>query len=273
MELFTLGNGQFTEAEVVDMARAWTGHNLARDNEHYEWHPTDHDNGAKRLFGITKNWDGPEALTEIVRGVRQPTCARFLAAKIWSFFAYPNPSTALVDELATGFIASGMNVKALLRIIFLHPDFRLPTTRTALVRSPVDYLVATIRMTGLPIGITHPEWWVEPMGQRLYAPPNVSGWKQNAAWISTSAQWAKGSHAGYVRWKANDAGLLATTGTMTPAAATQAAFDLFGINEPSPVTRQKIEAFVAGEQAARRNWAIPPGLVALAMLSPDYQLA
>ncbi|QXC63513.1 DUF1800 domain-containing protein [Aquihabitans sp. G128] len=273
MELFTLGNAQFTEAEVIDMARAWTGHGGNDDTETYEFHPADHDDGAKTLFGITKNWDGPAAITEIVRGARQQTCARFLAAKIWSFFAYPNPAGALVDDLAAAFIASGMNVKALLRVIFLRPEFRLASTRTALVRSPVEWLVATMRATGLDAATLHPEWWLEPLGQTLYAPPNVSGWRQNGAWISTSAQWAKGSHAGWVRWKANEVGILSTTGSMTPAAAAQAAFDRFGINEPSALTRQKVEAYVAGEKAANRSWAIPPNLVTLAMLTPDFQLA
>ena len=52
----------------------------------------------------------------------------------------------------------------------------------------------------------HPEWWLERLGQPLYQPPNVSGWRQNGAWISTSAQWAKGAFAGWARWKANEAG-------------------------------------------------------------------
>ncbi|CAN5555569.1 hypothetical protein BH10ACT1_BH10ACT1_04260 [soil metagenome] len=273
MELFTLGNAQFAESDVIDMARAWTGHGGNDATETYEFHPNDHDNGAKTLFGITKNWNGPDAITEIVRGSRQPTCARFLSAKIWSFFAYPNPSSALVDDLAAAFVASGMNVKALLRTIFLRPEFRLDSTRTALVRSPVEWLVATMRATGMNAATLHPEWWMESIGQRLYAPPNVSGWRQNAAWISTSAQWAKGSYAGWIRWKANDAGILAGSGAMTPAAAAQATFDRYGINEPSALTRQKVEAYVAGEKAANRAWAVQPNLNALAILTPDFQLA
>jgi uncharacterized protein (DUF1800 family) len=111
------------------------------------------------------------------------------------------------------------------------------------------------------------------LGQQLYAPPNVSGWKQNQAWISTSTHWAKGSFAGWTRWRANDIGLLASTQTMTPAAAATAAFARFSIEDPSPVTRKAMEAYVAREQAAGRRWAVPQGLVALSLLSPDFQLA
>ncbi len=273
MELFTMGNGTFTEADVVGMARAWTGHVTARGDEAYEFRSQYHDHGAKTIFGITRNWDGPETITEIVRGSQPQVCARYLAGRLWSFFAYPNPSTALLDSLTASFIAGGMNVKALLRVVFLRPEFRLATTRTALVRSPIEWLVASMRSVGMNAATLHPEWWMGSLGQTLYGPPKVSGWRQNGAWISSSAQWAKGDHAGWVRWKANDVGIFATTQTMTPAAAAQAAFDRFGIDDPSPLTRQRIQAYVAGEQAANRRWAIPPNLVTLAMLSPDFQLA
>lgn len=273
MELFTLGNGAFTEADVVGMARAWTGHNYDDENERYQFRAADHDTGQKTIFGITKDWDGPAALTEIVRGSRQQTCARFLAAKMWAFFAAPGPAAALVDDLAAAFIASGMQVRSLLRAIFLRPEFRLAATRTALVRSPIEWLVATMRALDMSAAELHPEWWMERLGQTLYIPPNVSGWKQNAAWISTSAQWAKASFASYACWKANDAGVLADTETMLPAPAAQAALDRFAIDDPSPLTRQQLEAYVGRERAGSRTWAIPPSLVTLAMLTPDFQLA
>ncbi|MFN8017988.1 MAG: DUF1800 domain-containing protein [Acidimicrobiales bacterium] len=273
MELFTLGNGNFTEADVVGMARAWTGHNLDWDTDTYLYRPDDHDGGQKAIFGITKNWDGPATITEIVRGSKQRTCARFLATKLWSFVAYPGPSAALVDELATAFIAGGMRTDALLRAIFLRPEFRVASTRTALVRSPVEWLVATMRAFGLTAADLHPEWWMDRLGQVLYQPPNVSGWKQNATWISTSAQWGKGQVASYVRWGAADAGAFGDVGTKTPAAAAQAVFDRFGVDAPSSLTRQRIQEYVSRERAAGRAWAVPQGLVALGMLSPDVQLA
>ena len=274
MELFTLGNGAFAEPDVVAMARAWTGYGTSRDGEAFEYHPGDHDGGQKTLFGITRNWDGPAAITEIVRGSRQPTCARFLATKIWSFFAYPNPSTGLVDELSAALIAGGMDIKAFLRVVFLRPEFRAATTRTALVRSPIEWMVATMRALHLPALVMRPEWWMGRVGQTLYQPPNVSGWRQNAAWISSSAAWGKGSYAsGWVRWRASDAGLFPGIESASPAAAVQTVLDAFGIDDPAPTTRAQLEAFARREQAARRPWTLRPNLVALTMLSPDFQLA
>ena len=275
MELFTLGNGAFAESDVIAMAKAWTGHNVNAKGDAYQFFADRHDTSTKTLFGISRNWDGPEALTEIVRGSKQAVCARYLAGRLWSFFAYPNPAPALLDELAAAFVAGGMQVRAFLRVVFLRPEFRLATTRTALVRSPIEWLVATMRAAGMTAGAAHPEWWMERLGQTLYQPPNVSGWRQNGAWISSSAQWGKGDYAGWIRWKANEAGIfadLATPGT-TPAAAAQAAFDRFGIDEPSPLTRRRLEEFVLREQTANRRWTIPPNLFALTMLTPDFQLA
>ena len=273
MELFTLGNGAFTEADVIAMSRAWTGHNLNKTTEQYEFRAQHHDNGDKTLFGITRNWDGPAALTEIVRGTRQRDCARYLAGRLWSFFAFPNPDAALLTELTDAFIAGGMNVKALLRVIFLRPEFRWQTTRHALVRSPIEWQVAAMRSVGRTSQQLNPQWWMEPLGQELYRPPNVSGWRQNGAWISSTAQWAKASFAGYVRWQSAEAGVLAETETMSATAAVAAAFKRFGIDEPSPQTTQALTAWASREIAARRTWVLPSGLIHLTLLTPDFQLA
>lgn len=273
MELFTMGNGTFTEAEVVDMARAWTGHNSIYALETYTYRPNQHDNGAKTLFGITKNWDGPEALTEIVRGVRQPVCARYLAGRVWSFLASPNPPAPLIDDLASAFIASGMDTSALVRAVLLRPEFRTATTRTALVRSPVEWVVATMRATGLTAAQLDLQDHLQELGQVPYWPPNVSGWRQNRAWISSSAQWAKGSLAGVVRERTAAAGTFDAWADLAVPDAVGAALARFGVDDPSSATRQRLEAHLAAERSAGRGAAAPATIAALILLSPDFQLA
>jgi uncharacterized protein (DUF1800 family) len=166
-----------------------------------------------------------------------------------------------------------MQFRALLRAIFLRPEFRLSATRTALVRSPVEWFVAMMRSVSMTAAQLHPEWWLDRLGQGLMQPPNVSGWRGGTAWISTSAQWGKGTVANWVQWMAKDKGILSCTPTMTPADAASAALARFGIDDPSPLTRQRLQEYVAREQQARRTWAIPNGLVLLSLLSPDFQLA
>lgn len=272
MELFLLGRGAYTEADVAGMARAWTGHGL--DEEQYLFYPARHDTGPKTIFGITRSWDGPDTITEIVRGSQQRTCARHIAGRLWAFLAGPVSDARVLDGLADDFVASGMQIRALVRAIFLHPEFRSPAVRTGLLRSPVEWIAATMKVCGLPASTLRPEWWIERAGQRLYTPPNMGGWKGGAGWVSTSTTWGRARWASHARWiAAEQGGVLGGVGRMTPAAAVQAGFDLFGIDDPSPVTRQALEAYVRGEQAARRQWAIQPNLIALLIMSPDFQVA
>lgn len=273
MELFLLGQGHYTEADVVAMARAWTGHGYDSVGETYIWYPGRHDTGSKTIWGITRDWDGPDTITEIVRGSKQRACARFIATKLWAFLAGPAPSTEVVDALADAFIAADMEIKALVRAIFLRPEFRSPAVKTGLLRSPIEWMVATMRALGLTAAVAHPEWYAERAGQYLYAPPNVGGWRGNEGWIATSTAWGRGSFASHCQWAARDRGIFAGADRMTPAAAAQMAFDRFGIADPSPATRAAVEAYVRGEQTARRGWAIQPSLVVLMMMSPDFQAA
>ncbi|HMJ78813.1 MAG TPA: DUF1800 domain-containing protein [Iamia sp.] len=273
MELFLLGQGHYTEADVVDMARAWTGHGFDSEGETYIWYPGRHDNGQKTIWGITRSWDGPETITEMVRGSKQPACARFIATKLWAFLAGPAPAPTVIDALAAAFVAADMEIEELVRAIFLRPEFRTPAVKTGLLRSPVEWMVATMRALDLPANVARPEWFVERAGQYLYAPPNVGGWRGNEGWIATSTTWGRGSFASHCQWQARDRGVFAGADRMTPAAAAQMAFDRFGVADPSPATRAAVEAYVRGEQTAHRGWAVQPGLVVLMMMSPDFQAA
>lgn len=273
MELFTMGNFSYTEEDVVGMARAWTGHNLQYATGQYVFRPTQHDDGPKTIFGITRNWDGPETITEIVRGSKQPVCARYLAGRLWSSFVAPDPPDALLDELRDAFIAAGMDVRELLRVIFRRPEFRSPDTRTALVRSPVEWEVAIVAATGVTLDALGIASYQQRLGQVLYRPPNVSGWRQNRAWISSSAMWAKGEIATNLQAALASAGTFDAWASLPVADAVAAAFDRFGVDAPSAATRAHLEAFVAAERAAGRGAVAPATLGAVMTLTPDFQLA
>lgn len=135
MELFILGRDTHTQEDVMAMARAWSGHNLDGARERYRFHAERHDHGPKTLFGVTRDWDGPEALTEMLRGRTAPVAARFVAAKLWRFLAGPEPSAQLVDDLAAAFLAADLDIAALVRAVFLRPEMRATATRDGLVRT------------------------------------------------------------------------------------------------------------------------------------------
>lgn len=274
MELFLLGQGQYTESDVQAMARAWTGHGYDSVGETYIWYPGRHDNQDKTLFGITRNWDGPDAITEIVRGSKQRACAQWIAGKLWAFMAGPAPTAECLAALTDAFVGSNMNIEVLLRTLFNRPEFRSPAVRTGLLRSPVEWMAASMRSLGVKSADVHPEWYVERCGQKLYCPPNVGGWKANEGWVTTSTVWGKGTFASGVQWKTRDMGIFRGWGeSKTPAAAATGAFAQFGIDDPTPTTRAAIEAYVRGEQTARRSWAVDPSLVVLMMMSPEQQAA
>lgn len=273
MELFTLGVNQYTQQDVAEAARAWTGHTFDWKTGAYLFRSDRHDHGAKTFFGITKAWNGTEIVDEILLGSKKATAARFLATKLWTFFAYPNPEPAVIDAVVKPYLATpDLQVKALLRAIFLRPEFYSQKAKQGLVRSPVEFLVASMKATGLPCSVAHPEWWMEAMGQELFYPPNVSGWRPNAYWISSSAQWGKSTYAGFIRWKASEAKLLAGTQSLAPVAAVRSALKRFGVDNPSATTVAAMQRYVEGERATSR-WAEQPNLIMLCHLTPEFQLA
>ena len=276
MELFTLGQGSYTQADVVSMAKAWTGYSL--DDTAgctYLYRPTWHDSSQKQLFSVApRNWSGPAALTDIIKGSKQVPAAKFITAKLFSFLAYPVlPDDPVVAPLADGLRASGWNIYKLVKAIFQSSAFWSTTARRALVRSPIEWFVALLQATGLSAAQTNPQWWMENTGQVLLDAPNVAGWGQNAYWLSTSSAWGRSGFAANVRWLARDAGVLASTLTASPADAVQQTFTQFGITDPAPSTRAALEAYVTRARAEYDSWAVQPNLILLTALSPDFQAA
>jgi uncharacterized protein (DUF1800 family) len=272
MELFTLGVNQYSQADVVAAARAWTGHGRDRRTGEYRFDARAHDHGQKTVFGTTKAWDGPEIIQEIFTGRKATVSARFLASKLWSFLAYPDPEPAVLDAIVPPYVKSGFEVEALLRAIFLQPAFYSTKAKRGLVRSPIEYMVAAMRGAELGASVAHPEWWCEAMGQVPYSPPNVSGWRPNGYWISSSATWAKVGFANHLRWKANETDLLKGIERLSPAESVKAVLRQFGVDNAGPQTKRALEAYVQRERATDR-WAERPNLIMLVLLSPEMQLA
>ena len=173
MELYTCGVGHFSEADVVSMAAAWTGHNTigfslgdTHWNSTYAYRDDDHDNSEKTLFGITARWNGiaqhpreRDAIDELVFGSRQHATAERITTLMFRFFANLEPDQTTISELANVFKQSGMEISALVRAILLHDDFWNQSSRWALVKNPLDFVVSVIRRTGLPassLELRHP---------------------------------------------------------------------------------------------------------------------
>ncbi len=291
MELFTMGVNKYTQQDVVESARAWTGWTLdwpVDYNPVMFFRSDKHDAGQKTFMGITRNWDGPDIVRHLCTGTavnpatgEAPalTTSRFVARKIWSFFAYPNPDAALVESLAANWRAKGLVVAELLRDIFTRDEFYSTTAKLGLVRAPMEFVTAALRSTGLSARTAIP-YNIAEMGQAPFFPPDVSGWKQNAYWVTTTGIWERASYvAGQIAWRTDQLNppFLGSTMTMTVPNAVQAAFDACGIDSPSAATRSVLESWLTAQRATNPSteWthyqAINLGV--LTMLSPDFQLA
>ncbi len=275
MELFTLGVNQYTQDDVVASARAWTGHGVDSTGTQYVFDPAAHDTGPKTFFGQTQNFDGPDILNLILTGPTKAVAAQFIADEVWSFFAYPNPEPSVSQAITADFLAStDLDITALLTSVFNQPEFWSTKARQSLVRSPAEYVLATMRYSGLTSAQAHPEWYLANMGQELFEPPNVAGWRQNAYWLSTAAFWARAQFAHDITWTlSTPTGPLSGVGSQTAAQAVQTAYDLFGITSPAPTTTASLVAFASSEENTANSWSIGPDLITLALLSPDFQLS
>ena len=189
MELFALGEGHYTEKDVTEGARALTGWSLDRLDEKFIYRPFFHDNGIKAFLGRTGNLNGDDVMAQIVA---QPQAARFITAKLWNYFAGQPPADALNDALAAVFRGNGNNFKPLLRVMFRSEEFYAPAVVRNEVKSPVQWLVGSVRMLECDLPPTPIcEAVLRSLGQDLFAPPNVKGWDGGITWITTNTLLAR----------------------------------------------------------------------------------
>lgn len=281
MELFTIGVGHYTERDVTESARAWTGHGVD-GNDNYRFDGTAHDWNPKTFMGRTGNYDGPDIIN-IILSERRTVHARFMCRKLWSFFAYP---VGLNDSEVTDIMATysvGLDVRDTLRAILLHPRFRSERARWALVRSPVEWLVALMRLTSTNCAVAHPEWALSGLGQVPFQPPNVSGWRQNEYWITTTAAWAKFHFASRLRYHAVNRDDIADASEITsynpityrfsPAQSVDKALWNFKVGPVAAGSRQELIDYVNEVRGSDHRWSERYGTLLLTLLLPELQMA
>ena len=278
MELFTLGPGNYSETDVRESARALSGLRVAfydaggrrtaapkYDKANPQAYVTQinaavasgatfrgtlvprlHDSGSKTFLGHTGNL-GADDVIDIL--LAQPACAPFVTRRAMTFFAVPSPSDADVAAVAAQFRSSGYDIRTLMRAIFTSSAFTAASNYRSLVRSPVDYMVATMRALGRPELVRLASRSAAPMDQILYDPPNVAGWPSNSGWVSSSTVLARVNFA-----------TAATAGrTPLPDPGAGLATHLDGVLSPATAS-----AYHAATTAADRWFALLAG--------PEFQL-
>lgn len=196
MELFTLGEGNYTERDIHEAARAFTGYYLDPSTGKVSHSPRQWDSTDKTVFGKTGPFTGQDVINLIFE---KKEAARFMAKKIWEFFVYDHPSDAALDSLAESFSKADLNTGPLLREIFLSKEFYTEAAIRSQIKSPVQYLVALLKQLEIsdpPVGF--PINAEQQLGQVLFMPPNVAGWDWGQAWINTNTLLTRYNLAGFL---------------------------------------------------------------------------
>ncbi|MFO1163357.1 MAG: DUF1800 domain-containing protein [Reyranellaceae bacterium] len=182
LELFTLGEGHYSEADIKAAARAFTGWTIDRETGQFLDRAQAHDGGEKTFLGQTGRFGGDEVITILLR---HPRTAETIVEKLWREFVSLTPDRAAIQKLAASF-RNGYEIKPLLRAILLSAQFRDPANRGALIKSPIDLIVGSVRLLGLPVPEkTQLVRMLQGLGQMPFDPPNVKGWAGGESWIST----------------------------------------------------------------------------------------
>lgn len=207
MELFSMGEGNYTETDVRESARAFTGWRLTppkreqppaglseaeRDEYLNQMWATyepqfvvdqrQHDNGTKTFLGRTGNFDGTNIISIILE---QPATARFIVKRLFSNLAYREPDDKTVDRLVSVWDSSGHDTKEVVRAILTSDEFYSMRAYRSLVRSPIELIVGAVRGLELEWDFLQIEQSAQAMDQRLFEPPNVAGWPGGEVWLSS----------------------------------------------------------------------------------------
>lgn len=183
MELFTLGRGNYTEYDIKEAARAFTGWGIS-DEDTFELKKNQHDFGEKTIFSKTGNWEGEDVIRMILEN-RQTS--KFITEKIYAFFVNRKLHKSRIEELSTSFYNSGYNIPELMRKIFSSDWFYDEENIASEIKSPVELIVGINRTFGVSYDNTKPLLALQRvLGQTLFFPPNVSGWAGGRNWIDNS---------------------------------------------------------------------------------------
>ena len=202
MELFTLGEGHYTEQDIREAARAFTGYQLSVIKGQVTFRPRQWDSSDKTIFGKTAPFTGKEVIDLIFT---KKQAARLMAKKLWEFFVSENPAATIVESLATRFQQHDFQVGPLLREIFLSQEFYTEKSMRTQIKAPVQFLLALLKQ----LEITEPpsDFAItagNQLGQVLFAPPNVAGWDWGQAWINTNTLLTRYNLAGFLTNGAGD---------------------------------------------------------------------
>lgn len=290
MELFTLGIGNYTEDDVRQAARAFTGWTLNLQRGAFAFNAGQHDGDYKTVLGKSGNLSGEEVIDWVTT---RPASSTFVAAKLFRQLAHTEPSTETLAGLARVYESGNRVIAPLVREILLSSEFRGDASRRSLVRQPADWVAVSARVLGLAanldqVGIKGVKGKAagvkvagnQPllaamagMGQTLFNPPNVGGWGQNSYWLTTAAAQVRLQTSQALALAADHPeSLLEVKGAMPGSDASSPSAALLARLGAPDARAETVAALEAYRKSAGSSSEAVRGLVALALITPDVQV-
>ncbi len=184
MELFTMGRGNYTENDVKEAARAFTGWGFNLSGE-FEFRKNQHDTDSKTVLGKTGNFDGDDVLNILLE---QKQTAKYITKKIYKYFVNEKVDDEKVEWLSNRFYQNGYDIKKLMEDIFTADWFYEEKNIGTKIKSPIELLAGIRRL--LPMEMENDQaqlLFQKTLGQILFYPPNVAGWPGGKNWIDSSS--------------------------------------------------------------------------------------
>ena len=278
LELFSMGIGNYTEQDIKECARAFTGWTLAnaeymavrtskdsawpygRISWHFEYRGYDHDDGEKTFLGETGNFNGEDIIDIIVK---QEATARFISRRLFQFFAadrIDEEGEQVVESMMESYFDSSFEIRSMLRTLFNSDYFKSEKSRFARVKGPVELVIGAIRMAGSyrtpTLGMDQVAQYAGYMGQGLLTPPSVEGWHEGIEWVDSGALVERVNFVSKELSNVNLPGIRAIIdrlasedgGMLSPDELVDRCLDLLG---PIPVTKETRDSLL--EYAARQG--------------------
>jgi hypothetical protein len=244
LELFSMGIGNYTEDDVKNCARAFTGWGIknllnagpyGRNVWEFQFYPEQHDDGEKEFLGHRGNFDGTDIIDIIVE---QPATAHFIARRLYLFFVSDKPDEAAIERLAQVFRDADGDIRSVMRALLLSDAFRSSTNYLAKVKAPAEHVVGIAKLVGdfryPSFGIVDLAYECRYMGQDLMNPPSVEGWHVGKEWIDTGILVERVNFASEQVGDSTKPGIraiinrLRALGPLQPEALVDACLDLLG---------------------------------------------
>lgn len=284
MELFSLGIGNYTEKDIKESARAFTGWQTHPDG--FFFNAKAHDYDSKTFLGQTGTFNGDDIIAIIVE---QDAVGKFLAKKLCKYFAADEPTQAILADVASAYKPRGDNIKQMLHVLFSHDDFK-KNAYHAKIKSPAEFVIGSLKILQVSQLDNDCATLMSRMGQNLFEPPNVKGWDGGLAWIATDTMMERFNFTSRLTQQKFDAlegymkpsVLIQNQGLSTPDETVNYFLNLLVDNDVAPSTEPDLLTYFTTDSSGK---PINPfqndklldsklrGLVHLIMTLPTYQFA